>query len=191
MDDSLTGFAGLPKLVSHQDLIELRALIQQTQVDLLSSIDVLKARIGMLEKEIRDSNITTKDEPIHNVFDVVSREELGIEGHKEPEIEYKDEDIRVIESGFEAPPPEDNLPEGPERWADNVLNEINETGGSLSLYWKRRGHIPSDITESQKVEVKKSLESKGVNMYKVNTFRHFYYVGSEEEGEGKYVTFSE
>jgi hypothetical protein len=191
MDDGLTGFAGLPKLVSHQDLIELRTLIQQTQVDLLSSIDVLKARIGMLEKELRESNTSIKEEPIHNVFDVVSREELGIEEHKEPEIDYENEDIRIIESGFEAPPPEDNLPEGAEKWSNNIIDEIVDKGGSLSLYWKRRGYLPEDVTESQKVEVKKQLESKGINVYKVNTFRHFYYIGTEEEGEEKYDAYSQ
>ena len=51
----------------------------------------------------------------YNVFDFVSREELGIKEHEEPEIDYKDDEIRVIESGFTAPPPEDNLPEGPEK----------------------------------------------------------------------------
>ena len=191
MDESLTGFGSLPKLVSHNDLMEVRALIQQTQIDLLSSIEVLKARIAMLEQEVRESESKTSDEPIHNVFDVVSREELGIEEHEEPEIDYKDDEIRVIESGFEAPPPEDTKPEGPEKWADNIIAEIDETGGSMSLYWKRRGHVPEDVTESQKVEVKKHLESQGISMYKVNTFRHFYYVGSEEEGEEKYDAYSQ
>ena len=58
----------------------------------------------MLEQQVREAESKPSDEPIHNVFDVVSREELGIEEHKEPEIDYKDDEIRIIESGFEAPP---------------------------------------------------------------------------------------
>lgn len=191
MDESLSGFGSLPKLVTHQDLLDVRTLIQQTQVDLLSSIEVLKARIGMLEQELRSQGPKVSDEPVHNVFDVVSREELGIEEREEPEIDYNDEEIRIIKNGFEAPPPEELLPEGAEKWASNIIDEIREKGGSLSLYWKRRGHLPDDVTESQKVEVKKHLESKGVSIYKVNTFRHFYYIGTEEEGEEKYDTYSQ
>lgn len=191
MDGEPSAFGGLPKLVSHQDLMELRALLQQTQIDLLSSIETLKARVATLEAQLRDVERPKNDEPIHNVFDIVSREELGIEKEEEPEIDYKDEEIRVIESGFTAPPPEEQLPEGPEKWAESIMSEISETGGSMSLYWKRRGHVPENITETQKVAVKKHLEQQGVSIYKINTFRHFYYVGTEEEGEELYAAYSE
>ena len=200
MEEETSAFGSLPKLVSHNDLLELRTLIQQTQVDLLSSIETLKSRIFDLETKLTIQSSKSSEpereregakEISYNVFDFVSREELGIEEHKEPEIDYKDDEIRVIESGFTAPPPEDNLPEGPEKWAENIIGEINETGGSMSLYWKRRGLIPDDISETQKVSVKKILENKGIQTYKVNTFRHFYYVGTEEEGEEKYGAYSE
>jgi hypothetical protein len=192
MDEETSAFGGLPKLVSHQDLTDIRVLLQQTQIDLLSSIESLNSRVAFLEEKLRKVESSSKtEEPIHNVFDVVSREELGIDEKEEPEIDYKDEEIRIIENGFVAPPPDDNKPEGPEKWADNVIAEIRESGGSLSLYWKRRGHVPDDITETQKVAVKKRLEEEGVSMYKINTFRHFYYIGKEEEGEEKYAAYSE
>jgi len=188
-DDS-SAFGGLPKLVSHGDLNELKALIQQTQFDLLTSIESLATRLSNLEKLFYQNE--DSKEVIENVFDIVSREELGLPENprEEIEIDYKDDEVRIVESGFTAPPPEDVIPEGPEKWADNIIGEINESGGSINLYWKRRGLIPSDVSEMQKVEVKKILEQRGVKEYKADKMRRFYYI-SEDEGADVYSAFLE
>jgi len=189
-DGDSSVFGGLPKLVSHGDLNELKALIQQTQIDLLTSIESLATRIATLERRITQNE--DSKEMIENVFDVVSREELGLADNprEEIEVDYKDDEIRIVESGFTAPPPEDVIPEGPEKWADNIMGEIAESGGSINLYWKRRGLIPSDISEMQKVEVKKILEQRGVKEHKADKMRRFYYI-SEDDGEDVYNAFLE
>ena len=98
MEEENWAFGSLPKLVSHNDLLELRTLIQQTQVDLLSSIETLKSRIFDLETKLAiqsgkssepDRSKQGAKEISYNVFDFVSREELGIKEHEEPEIDYK------------------------------------------------------------------------------------------------------
>ena len=215
-DDSVWSRLGVPYVVPFDELDKLKTLMHQMQVELLTTIEALSVRLATVEGKM---SILEKDmdrkSASGNVFDFVSREELGIDNVsllETPPQEYITEsdtdEIRYIDTGFAAPPPEeeiifdaiedDELEEEvmlstPLSWASNIVDNIKSNGGSVNQYWKRFGLIPKEISPADKTqmlaELKQMMVTQGISKYNVNRMRHFYYFGTPEEGEEKYNAF--
>jgi len=214
-DDSVWSRLGVPYVVPFDELDKLKTLMHQMQVELLTTIEALSVRLATVEGKM---SILEKDmdrkSASGNVFDFVSREELGIDNVsllETPPQEYITEsdtnEIRYIDSGFAAPPPEEivfdaiedeDLEEEvmlstPSSWASNIVEDIKSNGGSINQYWKRFGLIPREISPADKTqmlaELKQMMVTQGISKHNVNRMRHFYYFGNPEEGEEKYNAF--
>lgn len=219
-DDSVWSRLGVPYVVPFDELDKLKTLMHQIQVELLTTIEALSVRLATVEGKM---SILEKDmdrkSASGNVFDFVSREELGIDNVsllETPPQEYITEldtdEIRYIDTGFAAPPPEeeeeeeiifdaiedDELEEEvmlstPLSWASNIVDNIKSNGGSVNQYWKRFGLIPKEISPADKTqmlaELKQMMVTQGISKYNVNRMRHFYYFGTPEEGEERYNAF--
>lgn len=217
-DDSVWSRLGVPYVVPFDELDKLKTLMHQMQVELLTTIEALSVRLATVEGKM---SILEKDmdrkSASGNVFDFVSREELGIDNVsllETPPQEYITEsdtdEIRYIDSGFAAPPPEEEdeiifdaiededleeevMLSTPSSWASNIVGDIKSNGGSINQYWKRFGLIPREISPADKTqmlaELKQLMVTQGISKYNVNRMRHFYYFGTTEEGEEKYNAF--
>lgn len=193
------------------EMQKMRDLIHQVQVEMLTTLEAMSTRLAFLEGKVsvwesRVTNIEERKDVSDNVFDFVTKEELELDDPVEPPEFMADEDtdtIQYVESGFTAPSPEEEIeiemgPEEedwgpPDRWADNVINDILGNGGSVNQYWKRFGLIPQEMSKEDKASMLAYLKQKmlveGISKYNVNRMRHFYYKGTEEEGETKYDAF--
>lgn len=215
-DDSVWSRLGVPYVVPFDELDKLKTLMHQMQVELLTTIEALSVRLATVEGKM---SILEKDmdrkSASGNVFDFVSREELGIDNVsllETPPQEYITEsdtdEIRYIDNGFAAPPPEEEIIfdaiedveleeevmlSTPLSWASNIVDNIKSNGGSVNQYWKRFGLIPKEISPADKTqmlaELKQMMVTQGISKYNVNRMRHFYYFGTPEEGEEKYNAF--
>ena len=217
-DDSVWSRLGVPYVVPFDELDKLKTLMHQMQVELLTTIEALSVRLATIEGKmsILEKDMDRKNAS-GNVFDFVSREELGMDNVslvETPPQEYITEsdtdEVHYIESGFAAPPPEDEeeiifdaiededleeevMLSTPSSWASNIVNDIKSNGGSINQYWKRFGLIPREISPADKTqmlaELKQLMVTQGISKYNVNRMRHFYYFGTPEEGEEKYNAF--
>jgi hypothetical protein len=215
-DDSVWSRLGVPYVVPFDELDKLKTLIHQMQVELLTSLEALSVRLATVEGKMsileKDLDRKTSSD---NVFDFVSREELGIgnvdlvEEMGEFITEPESDEIHYIESGFAAPPPEEEIIifdtvedevleeevmlSTPSSWASNIVDNIKSNGGSVNQYWKRFGLIPREISPVDKTqmlaELKQMMVTQGISKYNVNRMRHFYYFGTPDEGEEKYNAF--
>ena len=188
--------------------------MRDIQIETLTSIEALSTRLATIEGKMSIlEKVMDRRESSDNVFDFVSKEELGIKQNvslpEEPEYltETGTDEIRYIETGFSAPPPEDEeivyepLAEeeeeahsnNPDDWAKNIVEDIRSNGGSINQYWKRFGLIPKEMSAANKTTMLASLKqlmvTEGISKYNVNRMRHFYYFGTTEEGEEKYNAF--
>ena len=213
-EDSVWSRLGVPYFVPFEELDKLKTMLHQIQIETLTTLEALSSRLANIEGKMAIIEKTIdRQESSDNVFDFISREELGIEENVDyPQQEYitdpESDEIRYIESGFSAPPPEDDeivfdaveddleespFTENPEDWASNIVSDIRSNGGSINQYWKRFGLIPTEMTASDKTSMLASLKQKmlteGISKYNVNRMRHFYYFGTPEEGEEKYNAF--
>lgn len=205
---------GVPYVVPFDELDKLKTLLREIQIETLTSIEALASRLANIEGKMSIlEKVMDRRESSDNVFDFVSKEELGIEENvslvEAPEYltEPDTDEIRYIESGFAAPPPEDEeivyepLAEedeethsnNPDDWAKNIVEDIRSNGGSINQYWKRFGLIPKEMSAANKTTMLASLKqlmvTEGISKYNVNRMRHFYYFGTPEEGEEKYNAF--
>ena len=105
---------GVPYVVPFDELDKLKTLLREIQIETLTSIEALASRLANIEGKMSIlEKVIDRRESSDNVFDFVSKEELGIEENvslvEEPEYltESDTDEIRYIESGFAAPPPED------------------------------------------------------------------------------------
>ena len=214
-DDSVWSRLGVPYVVPFDELDKLKTLMYKIQVELLTSIEALSVRLPTVEGKM---SILEKDmdrkSASGNVFDFVTREELGIdnvdllEEVNEYITEEKTDEIRYIDTGFAAPPPEEEIIfdaiedeeleeevmlSTPLSWASNIVDNIKSNGGSVNQYWKRFGLIPKEISPADKTqmlaELKQMMVTQGISKHNVNRMRHFYYFGTPEEGEEKYNAF--
>ena len=78
-DDSVWSRLGVPYVVPFDELDKLKTLIHQMQVELLTSLEALSVRLATVEGKmsILEKDLDRKSAS-DNVFDFVSREELGI-----------------------------------------------------------------------------------------------------------------
>ena len=213
-EDSVWSRLGVPYVVPFDELDKLKTLLREIQIETLTSIEALASRLANIEGKMSIlEKVMDRRESSDNVFDFVSKEELGIEENvslvETPEYltESDTDEIRYIESGFAAPPPEDEeivyepLAEeeeethsnNPDDWAKNIVEDIRSNGGSINQYWKRFGLIPKEMSAANKTTMLASLKqlmvTEGISKYNVNRMRHFYYFGTPEEGEEKYNAF--
>tara|TARA_B100001778_G_scaffold270475_1_gene232255 strand:+ start:248 stop:919 length:672 start_codon:yes stop_codon:yes gene_type:complete len=219
-DDSVWERLGVPYVVPFEELDKMNARIQQIQVELLTTIEALSTRLALIEGKMSILEIgLNPEEKSDNVFDFVSREELGIESEEVDEaMDDGEMDITYVESGFSAPVPgEDEESEdveeleediifesiedeegilsiaGPDVWALNIVEDIKSNGGSINQYWKRFGLMPKEVSPTEKTSMLASLKqlmvTEGISKYNVNRMRHFYYYGTPEEGEEKYNAY--
>ena len=213
-EDSVWARLGVPYVVPFDELDKLKTLLREIQIETLTSIEALSTRLATIEGKMSIlEKVMDRRESSDNVFDFVSKEELGIKQNvslpEEPEYltETGTDEIRYIETGFSAPPPEDEeivyepLAEeeeeahsnNPDDWAKNIVEDIRSNGGSINQYWKRFGLIPKEMSAANKTTMLASLKqlmvTEGISKYNVNRMRHFYYFGTTEEGEEKYNAF--
>mgnify|MGYP001240029389 CR=1 FL=1 len=205
-DESVWNRLGVPYVVPFEELDKLKTLIQQIQLEILTTLEALSTRLALIEGKMSILELSLNpEEKSDNVYDFVSKEELGIEEViPEPidiEVEVED-DITYVTSGFSAPVPnapteeeeeEDLYLAGPDAWAKNIVEDIKSNGGSINQYWKRFGLMPKEITATDKTSMLAALKqlmiTEGISKYNVNRMRHFYYYGTPEEGEEKYNAY--
>ena len=112
-EDSVWSRLGVPYVVPFEELDKLKTMLHQIQIETLTTLEALSSRLANIEGKMAIIEKTIdRQESSDNVFDFISREELGIEENVDyPQQEYitdpESDEIRYIESGFSAPPPED------------------------------------------------------------------------------------
>jgi len=212
-EESVWERLGVPYVVPFEELNKLNLRLNQVQVELLTTIEALSSRLARIEGKmtILEINATkvTKEEKSDNVYDFVSREDLGIvEDEVLPvdEVEIDTSDIIYVKSGFAVGLDEDIVSDvgidddseaeefgGPDNWALNIVKDVQSNGGSINQYWKRFDLIPKEMTPDERSSMlaflKQSRITEGISKYNVNRMRHFYYYGTPEEGEEKYNAF--
>lgn len=199
-------------MVPFEELDKLKTLIQQMQIETLTTLEALSTRLALIEGKMSILELSLNpEEKSDNVFDFVSREELGIEIEDDDVETVEDEDemnITYVTSGFSAPVPDEDeeivfdpvedeeeilLLSGPDAWAMNIVEDIKSNGGSINQYWKRFGLMPKEISATDKTSMLAALKqlmiTEGISKYNVNRMRHFYYYGTPEEGEEKYNAY--
>ena len=214
-EESVWSRLGVPYVVPFEELDKLKTLLQQIQVETLTTLEALSSRVANIEGKMSIlEKVVDRQETSDNVYDFISKEELGIEENLDlqevPEYltESNTDEIRYIDSGFSAPPPDDeeeivyeplieeeeeSHSNNPDDWARNIVEDIRSNGGSINQYWKRFGLIPKEMSAANKTTMLASLKqlmvTEGISKYNVNRMRHFYYFGTPEEGEEKYNAF--
>jgi hypothetical protein len=198
----------VPKPDPNNDDIERK--INDVQSELYGTIDALVTRVRALEQQLAELKVEFAETPskeFTNAFDLMSPEDLL--GRKPQPIDpLEDEDVIRVK-GFVAPAPvaeevEDiSLPDDEVETMDHILNDdspnhldaseiitfIESYGGVLNQEMKKKEVMRSDITPKDRKEVYELLSKCGVNTYKANNFRTFYYFGTDEEGQAKYESY--
>ena len=212
-DESVWNRLGVPYVVPFEELDKLKTLLQQVQIETLTTLEALSTRLALIEGKMSILELSLNpEEKSDNVFDFVSREELGIEIQDDEEVGDDNDDdemgITYVTSGFSAPVPNEEeeiifesvedeeeilLLAGPDVWALNIVEDIKSNGGSINQYWKRFGLMPKEISATDKTSMLASLKqlmiTEGISKYNVNRMRHFYYYGTPEEGAEKYDAY--
>jgi hypothetical protein len=198
-----------PEPAANNDDIERK--INDVQSELYGTIDALMSRVRALEQQVAELKVEFAETPskeFTNAFDLMSPEDLL--GRKPQPIDPLDDEDVIRVKGFVAPPPvveeiEDvSLPSDDEvEIMDHILNDddpnhldaseiitfIESYGGVLNQEMKKKEVMRSDITPKDRKEVYELLSKCGVNTYKANNFRTFYYIGTDEEGQAKYESY--
>ena len=73
--------------------------------------------------------------------------------------------------------------------ASEIITYIESYGGVLNQEMKKKDLLRKDISDKDRKEVYKLLESCGIKTYKANKFRTFFFIGNEEDGESKYEDY--
>lgn len=186
--------------------IELQSNMAQLRNDVRSEIVAIHETIGDLKAEVRTMNqnflldtrkMTSGDYDDRSVSTFLSLDELNIEPQSRPESEEEPEqeppvvadEIRIVETGFTAPTPEETIASDPiedmvdEDIAAEILNRIEdylqEHEVLMNFSMKKKGIIPTDYVVSKNVKemIKTAvkLEDSKVRLYKLDKMRGMYH----------------
>ena len=100
----------------------LSELVSNIQMELMGSMEALSRRVGELENKMNilieqgkapTPNVSPQSPMESSVYMFMSQEELGLTPDKVEYVDVEDVagDTRTVESGFVAPPPEEDVPE--------------------------------------------------------------------------------
>jgi len=197
--------------------MELQSNIAQLRNDVRVEITNIHSTIGDLKAEVRTMNqnfVLDSRRALSNNYDdrsvstFMSLDELNLEPPKRPVEEEEEEEeplmvadeIRIVETGFTAPVPEDVVESDPiedmsdEDVAAEILQRIEayveENGVLMNFSMKKKGIVPKDfvlnkgVKELMKASVK--LEDSKIRLYKLDKMRGMYHMSHVTDPQSLY-----
>ena len=197
--------------------MELQSNIAQLRNDVRAEITNIHSTIGDLKAEVRTMNqnfildsrkVLSDHYDDRSVSTFMSLDELNIKPPKRPSEEEEEEEeplvvadeIRIVETGFTAPVPEEVVESDPienmsdEDVAAEILQRIEayveENGVLMNFSMKKKGIVPKDfvlskgVKELMKASVK--LEDSKIRLYKLDKMRGMYHMSHVSDPQSLY-----
>ena len=201
-------------ILMRDNKMELQANIAHLSSEVRNEINAIHNLVGDLKAEVRTMNqnfildsrkVLSSDYDDRSVSTFLSLDELNIEPPTRPKEEDDDplmvaDEIRIVEDGFTAPVPEDDIESDPiedmsdEDVAAEILRRIEnyvvENAVLMNFSMKKKGIVPNDfvlnkgVKELMKASVK--LEDSRIRLYKLDKMRGMYHMSDIVDPQSLY-----
>ena len=202
-------------ILMRDNKMELQANIAHLSSEVRSEINAIHGLIGDLKAEVRTMNqnfildsrkVLSSDYDDRSVSTFLSLDELNIDPPSRPKEEEDDDplmvadEIRIVEDGFTAPAPEDDIESDPiedmsdEDIAAEILrrieNYVEDNAVLMNFSMKKKGIVPKDfvlskgVKELMKASVK--LEDSRIRLYKLDKMRGMYHMSDIVDPQSLY-----